>query len=395
MTGLSRPSTPPGDSAAAAGTPSVGTGGVGGALSRPGAAPARPDSAPEVGRARGPRAAGLSPVAALAACAVLLVSMLVALLIGAADIAPQKAALQLLDWLPFVSVDSGLAPVERALLLELRLPRVLLTAIVGGLLACAGAGYQGVFRNPMADPYLLGAAAGAGLTTTAAIVLVKGDGSTLLIPAAAFAGAVGGVLLAYALGNVTGRDGGTATLVLAGVAVTSFLTAVQTFLQQLNVEELQRVYSWILGNVGGGWDQVRLVVPYALVSVVTMLLYGRLLDVLSVSDDEAASLGLNVARVRLVVLLAASLATASAVAVSGLIGFVGIVVPHVVRRLAGGSYRVVLPLSLLGGAAFLVLADLIARTVIAPAELPIGVVTAFVGAPFFVAVLRLTRRGEM
>jgi iron complex transport system permease protein len=328
---------------------------------------------------------------------ILLASMLAGLLVGAAGIGPTRVALQLLDWLPFVSVDSGLAPVEQGLLFELRLPRVLLAAIVGGLLATAGAGYQGVFRNPLADPYLLGAAAGAGLTTTVAIVFMKGDDQGLLIPAAAFAGAIGGVLLAYALGNVAGRGGstgGTATLVLAGVAVSSFLTAIQTFLQQLKVEELQRVYSWILGDVGGGWAQVTLVAPYAVVSVVIMLLHGRLLDVLSVGDDEAASLGLNATRVRLVVLLAASLATAAAVAVSGLIGFVGIVVPHVVRRLAGGSYRIVLPLSLMGGAAFLVLADLIARTVLSPAELPIGVVTAFVGAPFFVAVLRVTRRVE-
>ncbi|ACZ85499.1 ferric ion ABC transpoter (permease) [Streptosporangium roseum DSM 43021] len=340
------------------------------------------------------RAAGARPLASLAASGVLLASMLAALLIGAADIPPEKVALQLLDWLPFVSADSGLAPVEQGLLAEIRLPRVLLGAIVGGLLAIAGAGYQGVFRNPLADPYLLGAAAGAGLMTTTAIVFMKGDETALPIPAAAFAGAIGGVLLAYALGNVAGRGGGTATLVLAGVAVSSFLTAIQTFLQQLRVDELQRIYAWILGDVGGGWSQIALVAPYAVVSVVIMLLHGRLLDVLSVGDDEAVSLGLNVARVRLVVLLAASLATAAAVAVSGLIGFVGIVVPHVVRRLAGGSYRTVLPLSLIGGAAFLVLADLIARTVLAPAELPIGVVTAFVGAPFFVAVLRVTRRVE-
>ncbi|WP_433258787.1 FecCD family ABC transporter permease [Streptosporangium sp. CA-135522] len=330
----------------------------------------------------------------MAAAAILLASMLAALLIGAADIPPGKVGLQLLDWLPFVSADSGLAPVEQGLLLELRLPRVLLAGIVGGLLAIAGAGYQGVFRNPLADPYLLGAAAGAGLTATAAIVFMKGDDTAFVIPAAAFAGAIGGVLLAYALGNVAGRGGGTATLVLAGVAVSSFLAAVQTFLQQLRVEELQRIYAWILGDVGGDWSQIKLVIPYAAISVVVLLTHGRLLDVLSVGDDEAVSLGLNVARVRLVVLLAASLATAAAVAVSGLIGFVGIVVPHVVRRLAGGSYRVVLPLSLVGGAAFLVLADLIARTVLAPAELPIGVVTAFVGAPFFVAVLRVTRRVE-
>ncbi|MFC7643728.1 FecCD family ABC transporter permease [Streptosporangium lutulentum] len=320
--------------------------------------------------------------------------MLAGLLASAADIGPGRVVLQLLDWLPFVSVDSGLTPVEQGLLFELRLPRVLLAAIVGGLLAIAGAGYQGVFRNPLADPYLLGAAAGAGLTTTVAIVFMKGDNQALLVPAAAFAGAVGGVLLAYALGNVAGRGGGTATLVLAGVAVSSFLTAIQTFLQQLKVEELQRVYAWILGDVGGGWTQIALVAPYAVVSVAIMMLHGRLLDVLSVGDDEAVSLGLDATRVRLVVLFAASLATAAAVAVSGLIGFVGIVVPHVVRRLAGGSYRVVLPLSLIGGAAFLVLADLIARTVLAPAELPIGVVTAFVGAPFFVAVLRVTKRVE-
>ncbi|MFC4059643.1 FecCD family ABC transporter permease [Planomonospora corallina] len=315
------------------------------------------------------------------------------LLGGAAGITPRQVVLQLADWLPLVSADAGLTPVEQNLLLELRLPRVLLGAVVGGLLALAGAAYQGVFRNPLADPYLLGAAAGAGLTTTAAIVFLEGNDVSLVIPVAAFTGAVGGVLLAYALGNVAGRGGGTATLVLAGVAVSSFFTAGQTFVQQLGVDELERIYAWMLGDVGGGWEKLTLVAPYAAVSAGVLLLHGRVLDVLSVGDDEAASLGLHAARARLAVLLAASLATAAAVAVSGLIGFVGIVVPHVVRRLAGGSYRVVLPLSLLGGAAFLVLADVIARTALAPAELPIGVVTAFVGAPFFVAVLRMTRQG--
>ncbi|GAA2211035.1 iron ABC transporter permease [Nonomuraea monospora] len=330
------------------------------------------------------------PLWVVGALGVLAVSMIAALLDGAADISPWQVVLQVVDWLPFTHVDSGLAPVEQGLLFELRLPRVLVAAVVGGLLAMAGAGYQGVFRNPLADPYLLGAAAGAGLAATAAIVLLPAVAGS--IPVAAFLGAVGGVFLAYTLGNTAGRAGGTATLVLAGVAVTSFLTAIQTFVQQFKVEELQRIYSWILGDVGGGWDQLWLVLPYAAVSAVLLLLHGRMLDVLSVGDEEAASLGLRAARVRLVVLLAASLATAAAVAVSGLIGFVGIVVPHVVRRIAGGSYRIVLPLSMIGGAAFLVLADLVARTVLAPAELPIGVVTMFVGAPFFVAVLRMTRR---
>ncbi|MGW0803219.1 FecCD family ABC transporter permease [Nonomuraea sp. NPDC002799] len=332
------------------------------------------------------------PLWVACAAGVLAVAMVAGLLDGAADLSPWQVVLQAVDWLPFVHVDSGLAPVEQGLLYELRLPRVLLAAVVGGLLAMAGAGYQGVFRNPLADPYLLGAAAGAGLAATVAIVLLPSLAGS--IPAAAFLGAVGGVFLAYTLGNTAGRAGGTATLVLAGVAVTSFLTAIQTFIQQFKVEELQRIYSWILGDVGGGWDQLGLVLPYAVVAAVLLLLHGRMLDVLSVGDEEAASLGVPAARVRLTVLLAASLATAAAVAVSGLIGFVGIVIPHVVRRLAGGSYRIVLPLSMLGGAAFLVLADLLARTVIAPAELPIGVVTMFVGAPFFVGVLRMTRRAS-
>lgn len=336
----------------------------------------------------------MSKVAWIAgALAVLAISMVAGMLGGAAEISAWQVVLQVADWLPFVQVDSGLAPVEQGLLFQLRLPRVLVAAGVGGLLAIAGAGYQGVFRNPLADPYLLGAASGAGLAVTMVIVFLPDLAAS--VPVAAFVGAVGGVFLAYALGNTAGRSGGTATLVLAGVAVTSFLTAIQTFVQQLKVEELRRIYSWILGDVGGGWDQFWLMIPYAVVSSVLLLVHGRMLDVLSVGDDEAASLGVRAGRVRLLVLFGASLATAAAVAVSGLIAFVGIVVPHVVRRLAGGSYRMVLPLSLLCGGAFLVLADLLARTLIAPAELPIGVVTAFIGAPFFVGVLRVTRRAEM
>lgn len=324
--------------------------------------------------------------------AVLLVVMVAGLLVGAADLPLAGVLKALADRVPFVHLDSGLSVVERNVLFELRLPRVLMGALVGGMLAMAGAGYQGVFRNPLADPYLLGAAAGAGVGATLVIVLIPGDPG-FGVPLAAFVGAIAGVLLAYVLGSTAGRGNGAATLVLAGVAVSSFLAAVQTFIQQVKAEDLQRIYSWILGGVGtADWHQIAMVAPYALVSTLVLLAHGRLLDVLSVGDEEAASLGLSAPRVRLVVLVAASLATACAVAVSGLIGFVGIVVPHVVRRLAGGSYRVVLPLSLLGGAAFLTLADLVARTVVAPGELPLGVVTAFVGGPFFVVVLRAARR---
>jgi iron complex transport system permease protein len=333
-------------------------------------------------------------VALVVAAALLLLALLAGVSVGALPLAPSGVVATLLDAVGAGGLHLGrrLPTLQAEILLDYRLPRVLLAALVGGMLAVAGASYQGVFRNPLADPYLLGAAAGAGLGATLVIDFVPGSmGRSGAVPLAAFVGALTGVGLAYALGSVASRTGGgSATLLLAGVAVASFLTAMQTLVQQAHAETLQQVYSWILGQLGAGqWSDVRMIVPYAAVSSAVLLLSGRALDALAVGDDEAATLGVRPARVRFAVLLAASLGTAAAVAVSGLIGFVGLVVPHLVRRLAGGSYRTVLPVSMLGGAAFLVLADLVARTVLAPAELPIGVVTAFVGAPFFAALLRV------
>lgn len=290
--------------------------------------------------------------------------------------------------IPLADVLGGrLTPLDEAVLWELRAPRVALGALVGGTLALAGGAYQAVFRNPLADPYLLGAAAGAGLGATAAIVA----GDAVPLPLAAFAGATAAVGGAYALGrSVGGRE--TATLILAGVAMAAFLTALQTLLLQRDTADVRAVYTWLLGRLStAGWSDVVLAAPYAAVSVAVVLAHRRVLDVLRVGDDEALALGVPVGRVRLLVVGAATLGTAAAVAVSGLIGFVGIVVPHAVRLLAGSSYRAVLPLSVLFGAAFLVLADVLARTALAPAELPIGVVTACIGAPFFVLVLRTTR----
>ena len=280
-----------------------------------------------------------------------------------------------------------LTALDEAVLWELRAPRVVLGALVGGTLAIAGGAYQAVFRNPLADPDLLGAAAGAGLGATAAIVYA----GSVPLPLAAFAGATAAVAGAYALGrSAGGRE--TATLILAGVAMAAFLTALQTLLLQSDADNVRAVYTWLLGRLStAGWSDVLLVLPYAAAATAVVLAHGRVLDVLRVGDDEALALGVHVGRVRLLVVGAATLGTAAAVAVSGLIGFVGIVVPHAVRLLAGSSYRTVLPLSVLFGAAFLVLADVAARTALAPAELPIGVVTACVGAPFFVLVLRTTR----
>ncbi len=343
-----------------------------------------------------PQATTLRPGILLATLGVLAVVAVAGVLVGAADLSVRAVVAELLDVLPGVHLDSGLDEQAQAILWRLRLPRVVLGGIVGACLSVAGAAYQGVFRNPLADPYLLGAAAGAGLAAT--LVITGGSAglpTALTVPLAAFVGALGGVALAMLVGTGAG-GGGTAGLVLAGIAVASFLTAVQTLVQQRNADSLAEVYTWILGRLTtGGWSEVVRVLPPAIVSLAVIWLYRRVLDVLSVGESEAATLGVDARRARIAVVVAASLATAAAVAVSGLIGFVGIVVPHLVRLVAGASYRVVLPLSVLGGAAFLIAADLLARTVAAPAELPIGVVTAFVGAPFFAVLLRRNRRGIM
>jgi iron complex transport system permease protein len=322
--------------------------------------------------------------------------MLAGVLIGPVKLPPGADVSTILDHLPLVTTHSGLSARQEVILWQLRMPRVVLGGLVGATLAMCGAAYQGVFRNPLADPYLLGVAAGAGLGATIAIAYGP-DTSTWpvdLLPLAAFAGALVGVSAAYTLGRSSmGRT--TTTLVLAGVAVTSFLTAVQTFLQQRSSETLPQVYAWILGRLSTvGWREVVLILPYVAVSTVVLMLYRRLLDVMSVGDEEAASLGVATGWVRVVVVLVASLATAAAVAVSGLIGFVGIIVPHTVRLIAGSSYRLVIPLSLLFGAAFLILADIAARIAMAPAEIPIGVITAFLGAPFFAVVLRSSKRAR-
>ena len=339
------------------------------------------------------RASGLRPGPLVAGFAAVVVAVVAGLTVGPVDIGAHRVALQLLDGLPGLSVDSGLSDAHAAIVEQIRLPRVALGLLVGATLSMSGAAYQGAFRNPLADPYLLGIAAGAGLGATIAITSDLGDGAGALdpVPLAAFAGALISVTVSYVAGHVGGRS--TASLILAGIAVASFLTACQTYVLQANSDAFRQILSWILGRIAtSGWSEPALMLPYFVVTAAVILRYRRALDVLAVGDEEAAALGLEPRRVRMIVVLAASLGAAAAVSVSGLIGFVGIIVPHTVRLAFGSSNRAVLPLSVLFGGAFMVLADLAARTVLSPAELPIGVVTAFLGAPFFVLVLRTSRR---
>ena len=342
------------------------------------------------------RPRGLAPRWACVAVAFLLVSLLLGVVSGPVDIGIGPILRSLAEHLHLPGATSSLSPTEDAILWQLRVPRVVLGALVGAMLALSGATYQGVFRNPLADPYLLGVAAGAGLGATLAIAyLPAGLRGQQVLPLAAFLGGIAAVAAAYAVGRSAGRERDAATLILAGVTVASFFTAVQTFVQQQNNDTLQQVYAWILGGLPtSGWSDVWLILPYVVVSAAVMLMHRRVLDVMSVGDEEAASLGMNVKRTRLLLVVAATTGTAAAVAVSGLIAFVGIIVPHAIRLMTGASYRALLPLAAIGGAGFLVLADVVARTALAPAELPIGIVTAFFGAPFFALVLRTSRAGS-
>jgi len=265
-----------------------------------------------------------------------------------------------------------------------------LIALVGAALAGSGATYQGLFRNPLADPYLIGVASGAGLGAILAMS-VKWPYTMLgllAVPLAAFIASLLTVYLVYTFAHI-GRTVPTTNLILAGVAVSSFATAITTFLMLHSSGEVRRALGWLLGGVSLiGWDVTLALIPYLAIGMTMLVLTGYALNLLQFGDDQAAQMGLNVRRAKFMIIVAASLVTAAAVSFAGIIGFVGLVVPHIVRIWWGVDYRRLIPLSILGGASVLLFADVLARIVLAPQELPVGIVTALAGAPFFLWVLR-------
>jgi iron complex transport system permease protein len=312
--------------------------------------------------------------------ALVLLAVLLAVSLGSVNIAPLTTLRGLWHGL------SGAELVGNEVIVwQLRFPRVALGLLVGASLALCGGAYQGIFRNPLADPYLMGVASGAGLGATVAVVL---GWNTAFIPPAAMVGALLSVSLSLSLARV-GRSLPPVRLILSGVVVGSILTAISTYLLLLTEDRVRQVFSFTLGNLAfGGWHQVGIVLPYALVGGAALLLLARALNMLQLGDLTARSLGLPVERLRLLIVLAASVVTAAAVSYAGVIGFVGLVTPHLVRRVWGSDYRVLLPVSALAGGGLLVLSDLLARTLTRPTELPVGVVTTLLGGPFFLYLLR-------
>lgn len=280
--------------------------------------------------------------------------------------------------------------VDATIILDMRLPRAILAALVGAGLALAGSAFQGLFANPMADPYIIGVSAGAALGAAIGIVFRLPDAlfGFGAVPLLAFAGAMASVFLVFSLARVRGRVPVT-NLLLAGVAVSAFLAAVVSGLQVFHSQDLKEIVFWIMGSLAGrGWPHVAAVAPYVLLGAAVLMYYARDLNLILLGDEPAQHLGADPERLRRVVLVAASLLTAASVAMVGIIGFVGLVVPHMVRAVLGPDHRTLFPAAALGGAVLLTGADTLARSVLPPAEIPVGIITALLGAPFFLYLLR-------
>lgn len=313
---------------------------------------------------------------------------------GAVPIPPERILAVLGQELGVADSVGDLSPQEVAIVMDVRLPRVVAAAMVGAGLALAGAIFQGLLRNPLADPYVIGTAAGAALGATLAILASAGVAAWgfIPIPLAAFLGALLAVSIVYRVSLIGSRTS-IITLLLAGFAVSSVLTAGMAFLWLLNDVTLKRTIYWTMGGFSGsGWKELAVVVPLLLGAGLASRFFTTDLNALLLGEEVAAHLGVEVERRKLLLLALGSLLTAAAVSISGLIGFVGLIVPHIARLLFGPEHRTLLPASALVGAIFLILADLFSRTLLAPQEIPVGIITAVFGAPFFLWLLRRHKR---
>ncbi|MEZ4502217.1 MAG: iron ABC transporter permease [Dehalococcoidia bacterium] len=338
------------------------------------------------------------PGAVAGATLLLLAVAAIALTQGSASIPIPEALRTLLGALPLVDAPADQPASWQRIVLDIRLPRVVAAGVVGASLAFSGAAYQGVFRNPLASPYLLGVASGAALGAAIAIVspLEASAYGFGWVPLFAFLGGGLTVVAVYVIAR--GADGSSTntTLILAGVALSAVLGAVTSFIMLTGGQKAQPIFSFLFGTLNTStWERLALGAPYLVVGAGIVMAHARLLNVMQLDEDQARQLGVDVGRTRLIVLGASSLVAAATVAIAGVIGFVGLIVPHIVRLVFGGDHRQLLPLSALFGASFLIASDVISRTLIAPQEIPVGIVTALAGGPFFLYLLRARRVGDL
>jgi iron complex transport system permease protein len=325
------------------------------------------------------------------AAALIIIALLV-LTVGSVKIPFTTVWGILISHIPLVHWQGDWSSTTAMIVTGIRLPRIVLAGLVGAALGVAGATYQGLFRNPLADPYLIGVAQGAALGASLGFVFAWNFLGNYLVPILAFAGALAAVSIVYAIARV-GKTLPVTTLILAGVAVGALLISATSYLTLISPDKTHGIVSWLMGGFStANWNQVSLVLPYILVGLAVIFLFSRQLNVLQLDEEQAQQLGIDVERTKLILLAASTLITAAAVCFVGTIGFVGIIVPHAVRLLFGPDHRSLLPISALVGAGLLILADTASRTLIAPTEIPVGVITAFLGAPFFVFLLRRKKK---
>ncbi|MCJ7625139.1 MAG: iron ABC transporter permease [Anaerolineaceae bacterium] len=320
----------------------------------------------------------------------LVTALIISIGIGSVFISPNNLAQIFIARLLGKPINTEVLKPFETIIFSLRLPRTFLIAITGAALAGSGAAYQGLFQNPLADPYLIGVASGAGL---GAVISMSVDwpytlAGYMTIPVFAFIGALATVFIVYQLAKVGGSVP-TTNLILAGVVVGSFATAITSFLMIKSTDEIRRAIVFLMGGATmSGWPPVLAVLPYSILGLGILLTMGHALNVLQYGDEQAQQMGLNVKKVRLIIIITASLTTAAAVSFTGIIGFIGLIIPHTVRFLWGGDYRRLTPLAIINGAGLLLIADVLARILMAPQEIPIGIITALFGAPFFLWIMR-------
>jgi iron complex transport system permease protein len=324
----------------------------------------------------------------------LVVSVIFGVSLGSTTTPPSVVVKVLLSHIPGLSSwFSAPETAADAIIYKIRLPRVILALFVGAALATAGAALQGLLRNPLAEPYTIGVASGASVGAALVIVFIGGElFGFALLPFAAFLGAFLTALLVYRLALIDGHMA-VETLILAGVVMSSFMSAILSYMLTLAGESLHQIVYWLMGSLGlRGSEYFIYTLPLLVAGVFLLCLYGRDLNILTFGEETAGQLGISVERTKRIILLLAALLTGIAVSLAGTIGFVGLIIPHLIRLILGPDHRVLLPVSALGGGIFLIWADLVARVATAPVELPVGVVTAFLGAPFFLYLLRNRKR---
>jgi len=327
----------------------------------------------------------------------LVISLILASAFGAVTVSLPDIVKMALNKVAFINFDSTWRDAEETIIFQIRLPRVIGAALIGAALATAGVLFQGLLRNPMADPYIIGTSSGAALGATIAMTLpinliFLGFG---LVPLAAFVGALTTVIIVYNLARVGGKTP-IISMLLAGFVVSALLSAIISFMMAMSDKlnlNLRSVYSFLMGHVSVvGWEQIMVIAPLVIAGIIIARFYAHHLNAFSLGEEGAAYLGIEVERDKILILALGSMLTAAAVSIGGLIGFVGLVMPHAMRLIIGPDHKHLIPLSALAGAIFLIIADLLARVVLAPAEIPVGIITAIVGAPFFLYLLRRSRR---